>query len=404
MNLVDRHLVEGSAPPVYIGHRQYVNPRTKEAKVCRPWYAEWNEQGAKRHQPLKTTNKQVAIRSAHDLCRRIAAGELSREAVVRVNTTLPDLVTAYMIMIKGMKRAPKTVVKYQQVLNDMVKHAEKSRVRLARQYTNTIFWSLSQQMIDGELADKTRYNQLTIVKQLFRWAAAEKFIPANPLVGAKLDEPEPTEQYCFTGEEVGRILAASDDRNRAIFLFLAYTGARFGEAAALEWDDLQFEKGGKGWVNIQRGGSDGKTKSGRSRRIPMHPSLHAVLKDHPRHPETPRVFQARLSAKHPTGAGPIDARRMLTAIKRLCKLLKFPHWKRCKLHTFRHFFASSLAAAQVSYRYALDFMGHTDSEILNQYYKRFDPVAEQAILQIIIPSIAPDDAEVRKEDERREAA
>ena len=262
MNLVDRHLVEGTEPLVYIGHRRYIDPKTSKVKVCRPWYAEWSEQGAKRHHALRTHNKQIAIRNAHDLCRKIAAGELSASTPYRGNATLSDLVTGYMTVIKGMKRAPKTIVKYQQVLDDMVAHAEKSRVRLARQYTKTLFWSLSQKMLDDKLADKTRHNYLTIVKQAFKWAVDEKLIATNPVASAKLEEPESAEQYCFTPLEVGKILAAADPRNRLVFAFLAYTGARFGEAAALEWGDLQFGDGSTGWVNIQRGGSDGKTKSG----------------------------------------------------------------------------------------------------------------------------------------------
>lgn len=386
MNLVDRHRVEGTDPLGYIGHRRYIDRVTHKPKVCRPWYVEFNHGGVKIHKPLRTTNKSVAISRAHELSRRIAAGENLKASPSGL--TLEVLASEYITVQRGKNCARKTITKYEYVLKELVAFAATRGAKLARQFTSIMFWAFSKKLIDDGLSEKTRYNYLTIVKQLFRWALGAKRIAENPIKAEELKEPAPTEQPCFTPAQATAILEATDDRNRGLYAFLIYTGARFGEAATLRRSDLQLHQGAHGFVTIQRGGSGGRTKGKRDRRIPLHPALRAELDRIPKHPANDLVFHAHPSAKYPDGSGPIDNRRALVALKRLCKRLKFEGHKKFKLHTFRHVFASMLAAKQVSYKYALEFMGHTESAILDLYYKMYDPVAEEAILAVTLPKPA----------------
>jgi integrase len=67
----------------------------------------------------------------------------------------------------------------------------------------------------------------------------------------------------------------------------------------------------------------------------------------------------------------------------LCKKCKFDNPKQYKLHTFRHAFASMCARNNVSHKYALEWMGHSSSEILDLYYTMFDDVAEAAMKTIV---------------------
>jgi len=69
MKLADRHLVEGTEPCIYIGHQVRRDIRTGTLIPRKPWYAEWNEHGINRSETLRTTNKKVAIRRAHEICR-----------------------------------------------------------------------------------------------------------------------------------------------------------------------------------------------------------------------------------------------------------------------------------------------------------------------------------------------
>jgi integrase len=92
-----------------------------------------------------------------------------------------------------------------------------------------------------------------------------------------------------------------------------------------------------------------------------------------------RVFVRPPSARHPQAGRPLNDRQLLGAIKRLCKKCGFPDHDKYKVHTFRHAFASMCARNHVSYKYALDCMGHKSSDILDMYVTLFDDAADSAI-------------------------
>ena len=222
---------------------------------------------------------------------------------------------------------------------------------------------------------------------MFKWAAsaAAQLIPTNPLAGVSLDDPPPTWQPCFTPAQIGNLLEKADARQLPIYAVMAYAGLRFGEVRDLLWQDIHWE-GQCGFIVVQRGGSDGKTKSGRIRRIPIHPKLAQILKSLPQRFD--RVFTANPSSKYPDGGAPINERRLLMSLKRLCRRCQFANPNQYKLHTFRHTFASMCARNNISYKYALDWMGHKSSDILDLYYTMFDDTAEVAIRTIDYPMAA----------------
>jgi integrase len=55
-------------------------------------------------------------------------------------------------------------------------------------------------------------------------------------------------------------------------------------------------------------------------------------------------------------------------LKNLCKECGFENPQQYKLHTFRHFFASYCAQHNLSYKYILEWMGHSSSAILDIYF------------------------------------
>ncbi len=84
----------------------------------------------------------------------------------------------------------------------------------------------------------------------------------------------------FSEAELGRVLEAAREtcpRYYPLFLALARTGCRPGEALALRWSDVAFERRE---IRIERAlsaGHIGPTKTGRSRRVDMSQELASVL-------------------------------------------------------------------------------------------------------------------------------
>jgi hypothetical protein len=118
MKLHDRYHVPGSEPPVYIGHRQFKDRKTGRTILCKKWHAEWNHEGKKFDESLKTRNKDVAIRTAFAIGQRIAKGE-GKQTHRRVEWQ--EMFDAYLDFLRAKGRAPKTLEKYEYVLACFVK-------------------------------------------------------------------------------------------------------------------------------------------------------------------------------------------------------------------------------------------------------------------------------------------
>jgi integrase len=385
VKLHDRYPVEGTHPLIYIGHRPYKSEACQR-KVSKQWYYEYNHDGRKHSGALKTSNKQAAIKATWAVVQRIERGESQQ---VRRRVDWEEFTGAYIELKRNKNRAPKTIEKYEYVLAQLVAFA-RERDRLSPgAFTSSDYWAFNGKMMKDGMADKTRADRLTIVKQVFKWGHQKaKLLSVNPVADEELPEAESARQPCFTPEQVRALLSNADPHEGAIYAVMAYTGMRFGEVRDLEWCDLDLGHGLHGWVTIQRGGSNGTTKGKCTRRIPINRELRPVLETLPA--REGRLFSARPSPKYPDGDNPLSERRLLISLKRLCKRCGFKDPDQYKLHTFRHAFASMLARNNVAYKHALAFMGHKDSAILDLYFTMFDKDAELAIGTINYPSAAPE--------------
>jgi integrase len=233
------------------------------------------------------------------------------------------------------------------------------------------------------VGEKTAYDRLVVVKQMFKSAARLRLIPSSPFAGLAMHKPESAQQPCFTPEQITTMLEKADAHLKPLAAMLAYAGLRFGEARDLLWSDLVLESDSPGFIVFRRGGSAGTTKGKRQRRIPIHPELRRILDAMSR--PFDRVFTALPSPKFPDGGAALNERRCLVALKRLCKRCGFANPKQYKLHTFRHTFASMCARNNVSYKYALEWMGHRSSDILDLYYTMFDADAHAAMTTLVYP-------------------
>lgn len=375
MKLLDRQPVDGTQKPViYIGHREWIH-KDGTVRKAKPWYAEWFLHDKRQCKSLGVNNKVAAIKEAHRLHEMLCNGK-SIHAPKEI--TIEEIARRYVALKRGEPRAPKTVKKYESITGLLVEHCRDRGVIYASRFTEEDFWSFQ----DGcGYAAKTVYDRRMIILQLFKWATERaEVIVKNPIRLVKMKEPESPPQPCFTPVQVDAMIDTANPTLRQKILFLAYTGCRFGEFRDLQWGDLNFDIGKHGFVTIRRGGSSGLTKNKKSRRIPLHELLAVELKRMPRSCEL--VFPAAKSHRYPNGDGKQSDTYLLKQVKKLCKECEFPNPNQYKVHTFRHFFASMMARNNVSYKYALVFMGHSDSKILDLYYTMYDEDAEQAIATI----------------------
>jgi site-specific recombinase XerD len=75
----------------------------------------------------------------------------------------------------------------------------------------------------------------------------------------------------------------------------------------------------------------------------------------------------------------VSAKKLRRYLKNLCRHCGFQNSWQYKLHIFRHFFASYCAQQNLSYKYVLEWMGHSSSAILDMYFTMNDRHAQAAM-------------------------
>lgn len=139
----------------------------------------------------------------------------------------------------------------------------------------------------GCLAASTIHCYHIIISSVLSHAVREGLIPSNPASRANPPKPVHKEAEYLEPEEIGRILEALEDEPllwRALIHFLLASGCRRGEAAALRWEKVDFQKG---IVRIDagivlHGGklSYGSTKTNRMRSVSIPQETLQLLRRH----------------------------------------------------------------------------------------------------------------------------
>ncbi len=169
--------------------------------------------------------------------------------------------------------------------------------------------------------------------------------PAKSLGRLYREKPRGEEVNPFTWEELDSLLSAFAQhwpRYHPLVLCLARTGLRFGEAAALTWNDIDFQAR---TIHVRRSLSRmrlGTPKSGRTRVVDMSPQLAEALR-------VLKTGQKREALAQGTGKPPVQA--FLTPDGRLVDInpwrarvwkkalekAKLPHHR---IHDLRHTYAT----------------------------------------------------------------
>ena len=234
----------------------------------------------------------------------------------------------------------------------------------------------------GELADSSRHALLAAISALFNYAMRDDLIAANPARGVAWPTVPPTKSIAVEEDELRAFLmAAKGERLEALFLFIAGTGVRRGEALGLRWADVQNDA-----VHIQHSVSrinrvglvDGPPKGNRDRWVRLSPELAAVLASH-------RARQAaeRLAAGHAwyqedrvfcsevgTVMDPRNVNRVMARLVRKAGIKATPH-------TLRHTAATSLLEQGHHSAVVAEMIGNSQ-RVLLETYSHARPTASKA--------------------------
>lgn len=221
---------------------------------------------------------------------------------------------------------------------------------------------------------KTTNNVLTVLNTMLKTAVKWKVIDKMPCT-IELLKVSPSKYSFYDFAEYERLLRAAKKTSHATYLAILLggdAGLRRGEIIALEWVDMDFERG---WLTVEHSDWRGIVtvpKGGRSRRLPMTKRLQAALKAH-KHLRGSRVFY-RDDGQTIT---PKILQKWVMAAQRRAGLRDTGG-----VHLLRHTFCSHLAMRGAPARAIQELAGHKDL-MTTQRYMHLSPAAIKGAIELL---------------------
>jgi integrase len=227
------------------------------------------------------------------------------------------------------------------------------------------------QMRSDGLSDATCSNTMTVLRTVIRVAMAKEMITVDPTAGVVIQRSDTEEKTAREPDEIDQRLALLTGWKHTLFIVLADTGLRVGEALALEWSSVDFGSNEiivrSNWDPKTKNFLTPKTKKG-WRSVPMTKRVSEELKSYMKTRKPPvegLVFQCVGTVGRP--------REYNNIVASTNKCWADAGLDRMTPHDFRHSFITHLVRACPDLRAAADIAGHKDIAFMIERYVHSNP-------------------------------
>lgn len=246
--------------------------------------------------------------------------------------------------------------------------------RLRAHHIEDLYTNLVEKGMSGSSVRKLHW----AMRQSLAWAhkrgltgvVATQDVELPPLRAKKIEPP--------SSESVRTViqhLLETDPEWGTVFAVVAWTGCRRGEAAGLQWRDVDLQVGSlriARSVSAVPGGSEVKgTKTGDQRRIAIGPRTVGLLRDHKARYEARAALcgaalkpTAFVFSPDPDGSGPYNPHTFTRVFVDACKVAGVPPMR---LHDLRHHSATTLLKQGAPVGEVMDRHGWRTVEMVNRY-------------------------------------
>lgn len=352
---------------IRIGDRVTIYPRgRKQIYVADFWH-----RGKHCRQSLGTSNQKIARQKAVQLETKLAHGGLAAKSVAK---TLAEAADAFVAHHQTENRRPKTIVKYRGFLKCFVEFATAHRLAKPGDVTALHIDTFRAQRCLTH-SPKSMHNEGVILKSFFRYCRQRRLVHESPLVDMVFKKPIAAPRGGPSLEQIEAILAAVSEPRFTQLALLAFGGLRSGELQRLQHLDVDLDAN---WVHVvSRVGAE--TKTGRSRKLPIHPRLRPLLEAMGA-PKRTWFFEAPPSPKYPAGGHYINNKHLNDEFVALMKELELPAGRNggFTVHSLRHSFETICVNAGIPQRVIDTWMGHwSDRSMASIYYKLADDESQR---------------------------
>lgn len=301
------------------------------------------------------------------------------------NPTLED----YMILWYNTHKKGQGALKTQEMYRNCVnKHINPV---LGHKKLKEITATQVQALLNSITSSKSLAHKVRItLNQIYKQAMADRLVNFNPVQACKVIAPDKPKRKFLSGVQRSLLLdITKSNRIYPLIYTMLYTGMRQGEALALTWNDIDFDKKiirvtkGTEYVKSKPREKAPKTSRG-NRTIPMPEELSKFLQEHKKKIKSLYVFPGH--AGGPMGKSELE-RHWRKAKKKTEKWFEAnpdtsiePVNLTCRL--LRHTYCTGLFDAGVDEVSAAEIMGH-DISIMREVYTHISDEREKATVEKI---------------------
>jgi integrase len=290
------------------------------------------------------------------------------------------------------QRKPNTLRTYRSSMNNLLRFLE-TRPNLRRldqfdqnevlRYRDWLRRDRGDDDVKRQNTKATADNNLVVLRAVFNYCVELKKMRANPVRESKhgvqvfFDERRPGIET-YTRSEYAAIVQHAPPDVKLKVRFLANSGLRIDELAHLEPRDMDLRRG---WLHVRakvaHDGAKWSPKDDEDRRLPLNDELRSVAAsllpsgtaDDQRYlfPSRPGRWRAKNFA-----------RTTLNQFKRLAKPTGIPT-KKLTSHNFRRYFVSQCADCGIDILCVMEWVGHSDWEMVRRYYRLRDEHAQASM-------------------------
>lgn len=225
-------------------------------------------------------------------------------------------------------------------------------------------------ILTTQTISQSRYNKYhRVLNFIFKYAFENEYIEKNLMLlvdrKSKLFAPSTNrDSKYYTTAEAAAIMKHASGWFKVFMTTLFNSGLRTGEALALKWSDIEFEKD---YITIQRSIRKGiiknTTKTGVSRKIDLNKPLKTLLLEYQ---STQAVSSIWLFPNPNTGNPYTEPKSIIRyKLKPLLKKLDIPYRT---LYATRHTFATSAVENNIPLTYIQRQLGHQKLSTTTDYY------------------------------------
>jgi integrase len=183
-------------------------------------------------------------------------------------TTFAEAVDAW-ISDRGRELRPSTMHDYRSSAKTL---RERFGDRLLTDISTDDVNAFREHLLDRKLSARTTNKTLTLLHGVFKLGMERGTVATNPVAVARKakEGKKKLGQYLQASEVLALAEKAPTTQEAVLYEVAAWTGLRWGELRALRWGDVRFPDG---YVYVCRNwpvhGSEGDTKSGKPRSVPL---------------------------------------------------------------------------------------------------------------------------------------